>query len=199
MGEDGKRKRRRRKRKQEEEEDETQIWETLSPPSSEPSTSQLHFGTVVAQVLSVRRGGVAFIKARVLGLQATNLEHHGISLQALHLQVPGSHARPKHSVGELAILGADDAQGSRWGLRSVHEPFKVLLGRAVIGTHVARDRDSGANHTVKRALGDMHLPGIAPDSCGEKAERIGIIIIFLERLGPHSMPRHISTILDGYL
>lgn len=84
-------------------------WKASSPPSPEPSTSQLHPGTVVAQVLSIRRGGVALIKARVLGLQASNLEHHGISLQALYLQVTRCHTRPKDGIGELAIPGTDDA------------------------------------------------------------------------------------------
>lgn len=167
--------------------------EALSPPSSEPSTSQLHLGTVVAQVLRIRGGGVALIKARVLGLQASNLEHHRISLQALHLQVTRCHTRPKDSIGELAILGADNAQGRSWGLWSVHEPLEVLLGRALIVTHVAGDRDSGASHPVKRSPGDMHLPGVAPGSCGVKAERTGI---FLERTSPHLMASIISTILD---
>lgn len=123
-------------------------------PIPGPSTSQFHFAAVAAQVVGISGGCVALVNASILGLQAGNLEHHGITLQTLHLYLTSCHSGPKDSIGESGIPGTDNAQGSLWGLRPVQEPLEVLLSRALVASDIAGDGDGCASHTIQGPLRD---------------------------------------------
>lgn len=121
-------------------------------------THEVHLGAVAPEVPLIGVGRVALVLPRIPGLQLRDVQQGRVVLDSLHVDLATADALGVDGVREGRVHRADDLDLALWRGGQVNGPLEILLGGALVATHVAPDGDVGALRAVQRSLLDGDLP-----------------------------------------
>lgn len=126
--------------------------------SRRPLTHEVHLGAVAPEVPLIGVGRVALVLPRIPGLQLRDVQQGRVVLDSLHVDLATADALGVDGVREGRVHRADDLDLALRRGGQVNGPLEILLGGALVATHVAPDGDVGALRAVQRSLLDGDLP-----------------------------------------